>query len=420
MKKIIVIAFSFLLFVVTSAAQEGGVKFQPIAGWKEVLAKAKKENKYIFVDCFATWCGPCKAMEKNIFPVKEVGDFINDKFIAVKVQMDKTKEDVPFIQNWYKDAKMIENDYSITAYPTYLVFSPGGEPLHRFVGGSRTPADFIAKTKDALEPATQYYKTVYEYKKHLRDSAFLRNAIKVALNASDRKMAEEIGNYYIDVINPMLKDNLWTVWQVTLSGKDKGFNIVMHNAARIDSIMGDRFAAGIAGGVMYEDDLKPYFEGGKETSDWNKLATDLKKKYPILDPQEIDNYEAAYYRAKKNIPAFEKALLAYVEKYNSRLSDGAFNQYAWAAFQLSDNKTLLEAALKWSERAVELVKKEPGSNYCNFMDTYANLFYKLGNKEEALKWEKKAAEVANRDGKGKVAIAIGENLAKMEKGDKTW
>ncbi len=420
MKKIIVTAFGLLSFIVNVTAQEGGVKFQPIASWKEVLDKAKKENKYIFVDCFATWCGPCKAMDKNIFPDKEVGEFFNDKFIAVKVQMDKTKTDAPFIQSWYKEAKMLESDYSITVYPTYLVFSPGGEPLHRFTGASRTPADFIAKTKNALEPATQYYKTVHQYKNHLSDSAFLRNAIKVALGASDRNMAAEIGNYYIDVINPMLKDNLYVMRQVTISGKDKGFNLFIKNAPRIDTIMGGKFAATVVSSVMYEDDLKPYFETDKVISDWQHLAANLKKKYYILDPQEIDKYEASYYRAKNNIPALEKALLAFVEKYSDQLNDVALNQYAWAIFQASDKKDVLEAALKWSGRSVELVDKSPGSNYCNFMDTYANLFYKLGNKEEALKWEKKAIEVASKDAKEKVAKAIEMNLAKMEKGEKTW
>ncbi len=32
--------------------------------WKEVLAKAKAENKYIVVDCYTDWCGWCKVMDK--------------------------------------------------------------------------------------------------------------------------------------------------------------------------------------------------------------------------------------------------------------------------------------------------------------------------------------------------------------------
>ena len=39
-----------------------GIQFE-IGSWKEVLQKAKQENKLIFVDLYTTWCGPCKKME---------------------------------------------------------------------------------------------------------------------------------------------------------------------------------------------------------------------------------------------------------------------------------------------------------------------------------------------------------------------
>lgn len=35
--------------------------------FKEALLEAKKENKPIFLDVYATWCGPCKKNEKNNF-----------------------------------------------------------------------------------------------------------------------------------------------------------------------------------------------------------------------------------------------------------------------------------------------------------------------------------------------------------------
>ena len=41
--------------------------------WSDVLAEAKKQNKYIFLDTYAEWCSPCKWMEKNIFTKDSVG-----------------------------------------------------------------------------------------------------------------------------------------------------------------------------------------------------------------------------------------------------------------------------------------------------------------------------------------------------------
>lgn len=52
-----------------------GVKFEDCS-FSEVLEKAKKENKPVFIDCFTVWCGPCKVLSNQIFPMKPVGDFL--------------------------------------------------------------------------------------------------------------------------------------------------------------------------------------------------------------------------------------------------------------------------------------------------------------------------------------------------------
>src|SRR5689334_20421155 len=88
--------------------------------WQEVNAKARAENKYTFVDCYATWCKPCKYMDKEVYSLKKVGDSMNGHFISVKVQMDTTKSDNNSIQDWYKDAADIMKAYTITSLPTYL------------------------------------------------------------------------------------------------------------------------------------------------------------------------------------------------------------------------------------------------------------------------------------------------------------
>ena len=66
MKHVILALLSGISIAV--AAQPTGIQFEHNTTWQAVLDKAKQENKYIFVDAFTTWCGPCKMMAKNIFP----------------------------------------------------------------------------------------------------------------------------------------------------------------------------------------------------------------------------------------------------------------------------------------------------------------------------------------------------------------
>ena len=44
-----------------------GIKFEK-DNWENTLAKAKVENKIVFVDAYTTWCGPCKKMDAKTFP----------------------------------------------------------------------------------------------------------------------------------------------------------------------------------------------------------------------------------------------------------------------------------------------------------------------------------------------------------------
>ena len=55
----------------------------------EALAKAKAENKLVFMDCYTSWCGPCKYMTETIFPQEKAGEFFNPKFVCVKFDMEK-------------------------------------------------------------------------------------------------------------------------------------------------------------------------------------------------------------------------------------------------------------------------------------------------------------------------------------------
>ena len=46
-------------------AQEG-VNFRDLT-FNEALAQAKAEKKMVFMDCYTSWCGPCKNMTNNVF-----------------------------------------------------------------------------------------------------------------------------------------------------------------------------------------------------------------------------------------------------------------------------------------------------------------------------------------------------------------
>jgi thioredoxin 1 len=117
---------AFLLILMSVLSQVHGqsmnfLKMQEI-GFEGVLKKAKSENKMVFMDVYAVWCGPCKLMDKTTFSDSLVAKKFNAEFISYKVNA----EDVP--------GRVIVQKYMVNAYPTYLFFSPDGELVNRLEG----------------------------------------------------------------------------------------------------------------------------------------------------------------------------------------------------------------------------------------------------------------------------------------------
>ncbi|WP_420151633.1 thioredoxin family protein [Spirosoma sp.] len=115
-----------------------GIQFTE-SSWKEILKKAKAEKKVIFLDAYASWCGPCKMLQKNVFTKKEVGDFYNSKFINVKMDMEKG------------EGPALSQVYPLEAYPTLLYIDGNGKVLKKVLG-YHSPEELIAIGKSVKQP----------------------------------------------------------------------------------------------------------------------------------------------------------------------------------------------------------------------------------------------------------------------------
>lgn len=121
-----------------------GIRFTVNKSWKDILAQAKKENKLIFLDAYASWCGPCKWLQENVFTDAGVGTFYNQSFINVKMDMEEG------------EGIQLSEDLGVASYPTLFFINGDGQPVHKTVGALDVD-DFLKLGKDALNTGSQFY-----------------------------------------------------------------------------------------------------------------------------------------------------------------------------------------------------------------------------------------------------------------------
>lgn len=183
-----------------------GIQFEE-GTWEAVKAKAKKLNKPIFVDAYTTWCAPCQRMIKNIFPKRQVGEFVNEHFLSYKMDVENNAAGPDF-----------QKQFQVNAFPTLIFLSPSGEVWHRQTGGE--DIDFFLKTcAIALDTTKRLSSSRQRYEAGERDKKFLRNYIN-QLRRGGLKSEQEFKAYW-DQLNE--KERLTRSTLVLMSGATDRF-----------------------------------------------------------------------------------------------------------------------------------------------------------------------------------------------------
>lgn len=125
-----------------------GIQFQELT-YAEALAKAKAENKSVFIDCYTSWCGPCKMLSRDVFPQQKAGDYFNPRFVNIKMDMEKG------------EGPELAKKLNVKAYPTLMVIDGDGEIVVKFAGGYGVD-ELIKKVEDGQKNSFSAAKKKYE------------------------------------------------------------------------------------------------------------------------------------------------------------------------------------------------------------------------------------------------------------------
>ena len=101
-----------------------------IRGAKKRLAKAKRENKLIFLSIGYSSCHWCHVMERESFTDDEIATFMNNNFVCIKVD----REERPDVDAIYMMAVQMITQRG--GWPLSVFLTPDGKP---FFGGTYFP-----------------------------------------------------------------------------------------------------------------------------------------------------------------------------------------------------------------------------------------------------------------------------------------
>lgn len=166
-----------MLLQLPALAQEG-TRFRELT-FDEALAAAKEEGKLVFVDCYTSWCGPCRNMAEKVFPQKEAGDYFNPRFVCVKYDMEKG------------EGLELAKRFNVHAYPTFVIVRADGTVQHKLVGGSDLK-EFIARVEKGLDEKTNLLFLNEAYERGGMDKAQLMGYYSVLSEAGEDEKAARV------------------------------------------------------------------------------------------------------------------------------------------------------------------------------------------------------------------------------------
>jgi len=361
-----------LLIALTTMAQTEevtpttGTRFLDNEPLDSALALAKVQGKQTFVDCYTTWCGPCKMMTRNVFPLQSVGDFMNTHFVSLKVDMEKG------------EGPALAKKYEVQAYPTFLILDAEGKEINRLVG-SNTPDEFVKAVEEAMKgsrlPALEARWNAGD-----RSVNFLKDYYKTLSQAYKRDQAKQVGSVLIQgKTTELLTDSVFfAIWMTQdHEPQDETFQYIWQHKDEVKSKYGK--------GIIYH--LENTWFSWPTPSHICNLQTDSTY---VLDQQKLSDYaqlmehmnvtdrdnilSAAQVNIEmenENWKAFVKKAEKHIKKYDCK--DMTLLLWVIRAMKCEDPK-IRDTVASWAEQRVQQMEKPAAEGTVRASSMYTQVY----------------------------------------------
>jgi thiol-disulfide isomerase/thioredoxin len=339
--------------------------------WAEAQEKARAEEKLIFVDAYASWCGPCKRMAKETFPNEKVGAFFNANFLCLKIDMEKP-ENAEFA-----------GKYPVSSYPTLLFIDGTGKIVLKEIGAKSV--DQILETgKKAMGKNDKSVDYEKKYNEGDRDPKMLFDYVR-ALNAAG-KPSLKITNEYLNGQKDLTTDfNLKFILEGAVEADSRVFDLLVKNRAKVVAVTSAEQV-----NTRVESACKNTLKKAVEFKS-EPLLNETKAKMKTATTSDraaafAMEADMMYYKAVKDIPAYLKAAKTY-QKTTIKNNAAKLHDLTVALIRaFPEDKKVLAQAQKWAETAAN------NGGLAEYWMTLAGIYKLQGDKKKARTTAEKAKQ----------------------------
>ena len=369
-----ILMFTFFGFVTAQTKTESihttGIQFFH-GSFAEAKAKAVKENKIIFMDAYAEWCGPCKRMAATVFTDESVGQFFNDNFINLKMDMEKG------------EGPKLSDKFEITAYPSLLFINEKGEQIHKAVG-ALDAEQFKSTAKLALGKIDNSKSFEKTYNEGNRDPELVLNYVR-ALNRAG-KPSLKITNEYLLKADMTQPATLKIIFEGTTQSDSKIFDLLVKNKQAIALLYSpEQVNKKIENAIGKTLETAVQFKNAP-------LHEEAKAKMKMYFPEKADEFamdaDMKFYKAAGDAKNFCKTCDTYAKKEAKNDARKLFNTGKQMVDAFPYEKTVLADAEKYLKRAAE------NGGLSEYYYWYAMTLLRNAKKDDALKAAEMALKIA--------------------------
>ena len=354
MKKVLlacVIAVASTFLSNLKAQDNEGVVFLEGKTFAEAVEIAKESGKKIFLDCYTSWCGPCKMVARDIFPQKVAGDYFNKEYVNIKIDMEKG------------EGPELAKRFGVKAYPTFIMFDSEGKEIGRLVGSKRTAEDFVETVKNAVGESSLSAMNE-RYANGERSQEFLCKYLVVLDNAYDSDKSKIVADELLNgktkelledeaLFNAFLKYNsspLSSAFQYVLQHEDEFKS--KYPKSGLERMIS-------AAWMVYPRTLIKKDADGNATFDHKAMTAYVKemKKWGVENRKEIvllSDINVA--EAMKDWREYAKLCSKYIKKFGE--SDMYIYNWALRIQQNCQDRKVKDTAINWMQQRIDNIKKE--------------------------------------------------------------